>query len=589
MDFIIQSVKQQKSENLQICKSANSQIHESTIPMDSNITQQALAVANATVNETAQTITNLSSAVKIANYFDSNFNLARNKLSVYQDYLLYDLEVIWSRIPIPPLYVTYFIITSLAVSIVVVASLATVRKPVSAEKPDKLSPLYHPADDLKIGGFEGENVGESEAYLMPVIGGITLVSIYMAFKYLTVDYIQLAFSLYFAAVSMGSMTNVISMALKYVARVWFSTTLPHFRLTVSGDSEYHSPGMELGETYIDKVETEERQKKKEKLIQKGKTDAVEKMELEDKIKTEVDELFPRDKTPSDVFSITQYSNYYFSIGELIGLPIAFLTVALQYVSRHWIFGNILGASVAVQGVSTIRLDSFKTGFIMLLGLFLYDIFFVFGTDVMMTVATRLDVPVKLEVPRPSVMTEDGAQMMRATAMLGLGDIVVPALFLSLCLRFDLYSYYKRHQGLSYHLARPYSKPYFTAGMVAYTLGLVVTIIVMHVFKAGQPALLYLCPAIAGSTFIVGYLRGELSMLYEFRDLDDEKVKTEAAQKKKEELEKQYGEKTKPLETEKVEETSLLLVEEDDDSILEIEKSTVTTTTTTTIDMVGNKD
>ena len=35
------------------------------------------------------------------------------------------------------------------------------------------------------------------------------------------------------------------------------------------------------------------------------------------------------------------------------------------------------------------------GFVLLGGLFFYDIFFVFGTDVMVTVAVSMDVPIKV--------------------------------------------------------------------------------------------------------------------------------------------------------------------------------------------------
>ena len=38
------------------------------------------------------------------------------------------------------------------------------------------------------------------------------------------------------------------------------------------------------------------------------------------------------------------------------------------------------------------------GFILLGGLFFYDIFFVFGTNVMVTVAVSMDVPIKVLAP-----------------------------------------------------------------------------------------------------------------------------------------------------------------------------------------------
>lgn len=50
------------------------------------------------------------------------------------------------------------------------------------------------------------------------------------------------------------------------------------------------------------------------------------------------------------------------------------------------------------------------------GLFVYDVFWVFGTEVMVTVAKKFDAPIKLLFPR-------GGES--PPAMLGLGDIVVP--------------------------------------------------------------------------------------------------------------------------------------------------------------------
>ena len=77
------------------------------------------------------------------------------------------------------------------------------------------------------------------------------------------------------------------------------------------------------------------------------------------------------------------------------------------------------------------LGNFTTGFILLSLLFFYDIFFVFGTDVMLTVAKNVDAPIKLQFPR------DFSTEPRQYSILGLGDIVIPGIFMSLCLRFDV--------------------------------------------------------------------------------------------------------------------------------------------------------
>ncbi|XP_024639567.1 signal peptide peptidase 1 [Medicago truncatula] len=52
------------------------------------------------------------------------------------------------------------------------------------------------------------------------------------------------------------------------------------------------------------------------------------------------------------------------------------------------------------------------------GLFVYDIFWVFFTHVMVTVAKSFEAPIKLLFP-----TADSARLF---SMLGLGDIVIPA-------------------------------------------------------------------------------------------------------------------------------------------------------------------
>jgi hypothetical protein len=48
----------------------------------------------------------------------------------------------------------------------------------------------------------------------------------------------------------------------------------------------------------------------------------------------------------------------------------------------------------VSSVAMLSLGSFKIGCTLLWGLFLYDIFWVFGTDVMVTVAKSFDAPIK---------------------------------------------------------------------------------------------------------------------------------------------------------------------------------------------------
>lgn len=116
--------------------------------------------------------------------------------------------------------------------------------------------------------------------------------------------------------------------------------------------------------------------------------------------------------------------------DLICLLLSLISVAVYFVSKSWIFNNIIAVVFCVHALQMIFLGNFKTGALLLSLLFFYDIFFVFGTDVMVTVAKNIDAPIKLMFPRD--LTTDPKQY----SILGLGDIVIPGIFMSMCLRFD---------------------------------------------------------------------------------------------------------------------------------------------------------
>jgi len=209
----------------------------------------------------------------------------------------------------------------------------------------------------------------------------------------------------------------------------------------------------------------------------------------------------------------------------VGILSAIVGAALGgwYVfTKHWIANNILGLSFSIQGVAFLSLGSYKIGCILLSGLFFYDIFWVFGTDVMVTVAKSFDAPIKLLWPKN--FFADPLQF----SMLGLGDIVIPGIFVALMLRFDA----KRARG-----RKDFKKPYFTFTFGGYFLGMVTTIAVMHFFQAAQPALLYLVPYCIGSSLFVAALLGELKELVTFVEEGSRSKKKKKAAKKQQSTKK----------------------------------------------------
>lgn len=194
---------------------------------------------------------------------------------------------------------------------------------------------------------------------------------------------------------------------------------------------------------------------------------------------------------------------------LMGL-LSIATTAYYVMTKNWVSSNVFGEAFATSAISLIHLDTFVTGMILLAGLFVYDIFWVFGTDVMVSVAKSFDVPVKVLFPR-DVLTSPNANF----AMLGLGDIVIPGVFIALCLKFD-------HHLTTIKRNKPGCHPYFTTAMIFYIAGLVTTMVVMHTFKAAQPALLYLSPAGILSVLLTALVRGELKEVFSFTTEPEDK-------------------------------------------------------------------
>ena len=195
---------------------------------------------------------------------------------------------------------------------------------------------------------------------------------------------------------------------------------------------------------------------------------------------------------------------------------------------------------------------------------------------MVTVATTLDVPIKLLFPRPGATVGDAPGL----AMLGLGDVVIPGIVIAMALRFDLWRFYeqKRLSNLSaaekeqpsspigsdeHSLKRtkldlaqkakaPYikvtenwgerfwtkkdksafGKTYFHASLAGYIAGMLMTLVVMHVWKHAQPALLYLVPGVLGSIWGTALARGEVKLMCSYDEDQEQKDSEESTNNKK---------------------------------------------------------
>lgn len=208
-------------------------------------------------------------------------------------------------------------------------------------------------------------------------------------------------------------------------------------------------------------------------------------------------------------------NYEFDTKNLVCLLISSVVGVWYLLKKHWIANNLFGLAFALNGVELLHLNNVSTGCILLGGLFVYDVFWVFGTNVMVTVAKSFEAPIKLVFPQD--LLEKGLEASNF-AMLGLGDIVIPGIFIALLLRFDV-SLNKN------------SRTYFYSSFLAYIFGLGLTIFVMHTFKHAQPALLYLVPACVGFPVIIALFKGELTEMFRYEESSEE-TKEEATESEK---------------------------------------------------------
>eukprot|EP01095_Lingulamoeba_sp_RSL-Kostka_P016343 TRINITY_DN796_c0_g1_i1.p1 TRINITY_DN796_c0_g1~~TRINITY_DN796_c0_g1_i1.p1 ORF type:complete len:299 (+),score=32.14 TRINITY_DN796_c0_g1_i1:69-965(+) len=176
-----------------------------------------------------------------------------------------------------------------------------------------------------------------------------------------------------------------------------------------------------------------------------------------------------------------------SIVELITAIFSITIVISWIVTGNYILNNILGICLSVFFLSILRINTLKIVTLLLLLLFIYDVFWVFysenifGQNVMVEVASKKATnPIKIisnsfniDIPLISDEIELPVKLIFGSMALGLGDIVVPGMLAVLLKKFDD----KKNTN------------YFLIFIFGYLFGMISTVFCLLYFDLAQPALL----------------------------------------------------------------------------------------------------
>ena len=242
-----------------------------------------------------------------------------------------------------------------------------------------------------------------------------------------------------------------------------------------------------------------------------------------------------------------------SLLNIITFCLGLIVGVIYFMKKNWILNNILGMAFSVFGIENLTLGEYKVGLILLSLLFFYDIFWVFYTPVMVSVAKKIEGPVKLMFPKlkeaiEQMRKEKGEDNEyagkpydpREYNMIGLGDIVIPGIYVALMLRFDIYLYKKAKKDIAKFGFK--NMKYFLVTFIFYNLGIVITLCSMYFFNHAQPALLYLVPCTLVSSSFTALINGDIKTLWKF---NEEKINEEEDDddEEEEEVEKEDKKKT----------------------------------------------
>ncbi|KAK7513855.1 intramembrane protease 2 [Phyllosticta citriasiana] len=480
-------------------------------------------------------------------------------------------KIAYAFTEIQPLIPTYIHLILSALFPIYAGAHASLSRPTSAAKPHKPKKVTveleeedsEPEDEDEVQKMEG--LSPSDALLFPLMAGVTLAGLYFLIKWLKDPAIlNKVLNGYFALFGLLSVSRFLTDGMDLIHVIVFPRRYSVGR-TVYDVHTRAKVATPLGSS-------------REKTVSSPLPGLLGRIPLPSSVEAALWRIrnTPKVKLTAKLFVRNIISGKArIGIFGVAGFVLGLVAVLyFNFVDKPWFLTNLMGFAFSYGALQIMSPTTFGTGTLLLSALFFYDIYMVFFTPMMVTVAKSLDIPIKLLFPRPDVPSEDpNKPPVKQHAMLGLGDVVLPGIMIGLALRFDLYMFYLRRQyrtGVAPSSATPTSTtaddaakgsdkatetqqaqlrkvsytsvsgrwgeylwsakayhdfgfptPYFKATMAGYVVGMLFTLAAMQIANHPQPALLYLVPGVLISAWATALFRGELKEMWEFSEAVDE--------------------------------------------------------------------
>ena len=93
------------------------------------------------------------------------------------------------------------------------------------------------------------------------------------------------------------------------------------------------------------------------------------------------------------------SKLFQGVSKYLFCPLFCLLLALFYINdRHWLLNNLFALFLTISTFKWTGIRSFRLIVPILWSMFVYDLYWVYSSDVMVTVAKGIEFPLKLQFP-----------------------------------------------------------------------------------------------------------------------------------------------------------------------------------------------